>query len=549
MATPGLGGKNTEAGKYAPTQVQNNQLDSENLYNEILGAYKPQLQGLMGEAAGNSRAAEIAAQSRGIFDDLIAKGVDPGAARKAALQNASGQVDAQFRASGVENPNNQGKNDPAGTNPVESQEVKDARQQYRDGITEGKEVLEGIKKDTTNDPNARDTFKAIVPDQVQNITPAARLAATMQEGTAVEATNTADLQATARGQGAGQQSAAARYRQQMLRDSQTMNAAAAQARGNERAGARLAAIQARGEASVAGNAKIAESDAQTSLAAQGKVADFDAKRKELQATLDDARRNNDADRIQAITTKMADLDRDEQKANADIAAGNADRGVTAGTANNAAALAANVAGGVQDIQQAELRMKAQKAIEDSAKGLLNEDSRQEAIGIARRQIALEEKRLASQISEAERAQASQNRAFWTTTLTSLLALGVGAVTTPAGGAAAAGVAGAIAAAHGGAVTAGRVVHVGEAGRPEVIVPIKGKLSQRLARALEIEAAPFNAEAADDAGEVDTPEALARAIKATLKTFRAKAAKPVDEDDEVSEMAAATLRHRRAREAR
>jgi len=68
--------------------------------------------------------------------------------------------------------------------------------------------------------------------------------------------------------------------------------------------------------------------------------------------------------------------------------GNADRTLQAGSLTNQQGLAANVAGSQEDVAQAKLRMDAQKAIEDSAKGLLDENERQNQLAIARQQLAI-----------------------------------------------------------------------------------------------------------------------------------------------------------------
>jgi hypothetical protein len=67
---------------------------------------------------------------------------------------------------------------------------------------------------------------------------------------------------------------------------------------------------------------------------------------------------------------------------------NADRLLQAGSLTNQQGLAANVAGSQEDVAQAKLRMDAQKAIEDSAKGLLDENERQNQLAIARQQLAI-----------------------------------------------------------------------------------------------------------------------------------------------------------------
>jgi hypothetical protein len=78
---------------------------------------------------------------------------------------------------------------------------------------------------------------------------------------------------------------------------------------------------------------------------------------------------------------------------------NSNQGVQVGSLNNQQKLAANVAGSQEDVAQAKLRMDAQKAIEDSAKGLLDENERQNQLAIARQQLAIAQ---AKQDQEAQK---------------------------------------------------------------------------------------------------------------------------------------------------
>jgi hypothetical protein len=116
---------------------------------------------------------------------------------------------------------------------------------------------------------------------------------------------------------------------------------------------------------------------------------------------------NDAARRLAAATTTAGLQTDVAKTNVanqtivdtqnadrtqrtDVA--NADRGLQAGIANNAGGLAAVVAGSGQDVAQADLRMRAQQAIEASAQGLLSESERQNQLAIARQQLQIAQQR-------------------------------------------------------------------------------------------------------------------------------------------------------------
>lgn len=112
--------------------------------------------------------------------------------------------------------------------------------------------------------------------------------------------------------------------------------------------------------------------------------------RELLAATGNANRGTDTSKFNVGTSQQAQEFNAGQKNT--TATGNADRFVGTQTANNQQGLAANVAGSQQDIAQADLRLRAQKAIEDSAKGLLDENERQNQIAIAREQLAIAKQR-------------------------------------------------------------------------------------------------------------------------------------------------------------
>lgn len=431
----------------------------------------------------------------------------------------------------------------AGGGIVNQGDVGDATDVYRQAVKDGKGVYDRILAKTGEpDPSAIAFFNnnQVKPGTVgaTTIGDPRQLNGIRQEGTTVEGTDVSDLQATARGQGTGQQQAAARYRQALQSQAQTTNAQIQAQRGAERKGLRRAQLLAGGEQAIQVGAKIAEADATTSLAAQQNVAEFQARKNEKQAELDNARRSGDANRIQQAEKDMAVLEQEGQKFNA-TQIQTAD---TANVSNDQKAQETNQAAGMKAIEQDfntwkgtnQLALEAQKALEASAQGLLNEDQRQQALSMARQQLDLSEREFAAARDDAARARAAQKRTFWGTMITSLLAIGasklpnLGGNTPPQP----------TPAAHGGAVTAPRFLMAGEAGDHELVIPIKGKLSDRMLRALSVDAQPFNA--AGPKGEIDNMEDLTRAIKATLNTA------PNTSDDMTSMLAAATLRSRRAR---
>lgn len=440
----------------------------------------------------------------------------------------------------------------AGGGIVNQGDVGAATQVYRDAVESGKGVYGRILAKTGEpDPSAIAFFNnnQVKPGTVgaTTIGDPRQLKGVRQEGTTVEGTDLSALQATAQGQGAGQQQAAARYRQALQSQAQTTNAQIQAQRGAERKGLRRAALLAGGEQAVQVGAKIAEADATTSLAAQQNVAEFQARKNEKQAELDNARRSGDANRIQQAEKDMAALEQEGQKFNAQ----QIQTADTTNVSNDQAAQGTNQAAGMDAIKQDfetwkqtnQLALDAQKALEASAQGLLNEDQRQQALANARRQLDLAEREYEEAVrrnARQEELQArQQKRTFWGTMITSLLAIGATTLGGPAAGAATQAVGTAVTqAAHGGAVTAPRFLMAGEAGDHELVIPIKGKLSDRMLRALSVDAQPFNA--AGPKGEIDNMEDLTRAIKATLQTA------PNTSDDMTSMLAAATLRSRRAR---
>lgn len=513
-----------------------------------------------------AKAKEIANFIGALYTQFVKSGAQPGVARADALNQYYATVNQLREQNGLQpiiNPattTTQPGTDPnilPGQNPgaVTSEDVKAGTQVYRDAIAQGSDVYNRIRN-YVPDPTAFDFFKQnrVTPQNVAASTItglSTPLEGIRQEETRVEGTDLRDLQATARGEGAGQQAARARMDQLLFRQGQQASGQVQGARGYERRGLRRALLGQQAEQTIAAGKAMAEVDATTSLQAQQQLANFDARRKELQANLDSARRSGDAERIQQAEKDMADFEQETKKFNAQ----QTQNAATTNAANTQAAQATNLTQGIQAIgqdfdtwkQTNELALSAQKAVEDSARGLLNEDQRQQMLTMARRQLANAEKEYEENKARADRQEqarnASQRMQFWGTVITSLVAYGVTAATgNPAAGAAAGSAAGAATqaagAAHGGVVDKATKLLVGEAGDTEIVIPIKGRLSERLLQALSVEAQPFSA--AGPARQIDNMDELTQAIKQTLKTA------PQTDDDMTSMLASATLRARRAR---
>jgi hypothetical protein len=491
------------------------------------------------------------------YTQELDRGSPPGQAQTVAYGWADSWIADAQKANGITPPAPTSNLVP-GQNPgsVNAGDVKQGTDVYRDAITDGRPILERIRDKTgVPDPSAVKFFEdnRVTPQNIHasTVTGPGQIDAVKQEGTTVEGTDLTDLQAAAKGQGSAQQLANARYLEMLQRQGQTTNASIQSARGAERKGLRRAQTLAAGEQALQAGSQIAQQDAATALQAQQQVAQFDARRKELQAQLESARKDGDANREQQVNNKMADLENDVKKFNAD----QTQRAAGTNASNKLTGDTTNLQTGLKSIEQDfntwkqtnELALQAQKALEQSAQGLLNEDQRQQILSMARAQFEQAKKEFEALQARAdkaeERARAEQRMQFWGTMITSLVGLGVTAATgNPAAGAAAGSTAGALVPkanpfAHGGAVDRTTLALIGEEGDHEIVIPLKGKLSDRMLSLLSSEAKPFDP--AGPSGQIDNMDDLTRAIRATLKTA------PVD-DDMTSMLASATLRSRSSR---
>lgn len=313
------------------------------------------------------------------------------------------------------------------------------------------------------------------------------LTAALQERTAVQGADVAGLQEIAAGRGPAALAAALRDRQAVQRMAQVAGGAAAQARGSERRGARALGLLQGGEAALQmhDQSQIRAQDAAT--AATTEIARIDQTTKNLQAQLDAARRANDQNAINTINAQLAQLkaQRDEfnarlvtetdtgnadrtltadttnvanrltaDRSNADrdltaattnqgaqtsrdqfnagqtntVAAQNADRGVTVDTTNIREERAGIEAGSAQDVAQTDLRIKIQKAREDSARGLLDEAQRQELIRQAREGLRIAQEQLKLAKDEASRKAKQDEINGWLALLQAATTIGTSVAT-------------------------------------------------------------------------------------------------------------------------
>lgn len=453
-------------------------------------AARARLQG-MPPGAAEAEVRRIVGIAIQVYRDAVAKGEPPGVAQQKALGEADYQALLTAERNGLQPPS------PASPDTgVQSKDVTDALNTFRQAVdpNNGKPYRQIVDAPSTKIEERDVTASTAAAPQLGD--------ATMQAKTTVEATdydtragdearqlqlqNLRDLQATARGEGAGQDAAAARMRLALLRNQQQASGNIQGARGAERRGLRRAELQQRGErqlaADIAGQAQSA-TERQAAQAAVGQQtsdirktdvdvettrAGFEEKRKTLQAQLDSARRANNQAAINDFTKKLADLD-------ADIAKFNASQTQNADTGN------ANRSVDVQDKNvdntrdDNDQRIRAQKAIEDAAKGLLDENQRQEELTLAKRRLALAEEEFKFARDEAARKAAQEKVQFWAGMVERLLGKAAGIATAKP------------AAAQGGLVTEPTLVAEGK--HDELVIPVTG-LTAALRKALAVEAKPF-----------------------------------------------------------
>lgn len=425
MAAPGTAPWQSGSPPRTPTKAPPaGGADAEAIKQQVYAQAKEAFASLPAEYA-NQMATEIAEQVRGFYVGQLDQGAEPGRIQAAIQQIVANQIASVLSRNGVEPP------PPPAQDPsiVGPEEVRDAWETYKRGIARGDSIYDDATKGPVT-PGARDSISKVAVDPVEaaKLSPAERLKAALQDRTTVEATDTGDLEATARGEGAGGALAAARLKRAQQQSGQTTNAAIQAARGAERKGLRRANTLAQGERDLAVQGQIEEMNQADRQAAQAKVAELDTQRKQLQAQLDQARAANDQAAINTITQKMADIDQETAKANQaaenTVRGENANRSVTTQTTNNTQALQAQDQDEKQRVEATKLRLDAQKALEASGQGLLNESERQAKLAQFQQQMDIAERELAEAIrsnrKQEEIAQKQANRQFWGQMIASLV---------------------------------------------------------------------------------------------------------------------------------
>lgn len=107
----------------------------------------------------------------------------------------------------------------------------------------------------------------------------------------------------------------------------------------------------------------------------------------------------------------------------DVGAKNLDRKVQVGESNNTQGLAAQGQTETQRVANENLKMAAQQAITQNAQGELNEAQREAGLKQAQEQMALAEAAFKAARDDAARAQANEDRSFWSKAASSFLTAG------------------------------------------------------------------------------------------------------------------------------
>jgi hypothetical protein len=419
--------------------------DARRLANEAMALAKQALSEIP-DAARDKLALEIANAAYNFYKNTVSSGTPPGAAAAQSKQQTNVLITDVAKRQGVtahlptDDPST-----PEDEGAVNNEDVQRALDVYRKGVTDSGVPIEEI---LAKDPNAdrvrpQDVGPVTPAREVADLTPAQRLQAELQRQTTVADTNTKDLEATARGQGAVAERAAAQLRLSAQREDQAAQGLVQQARGAERKGARLEAILQRGQRQLQVADTVAAQTAQTQLAAQDKLADLDARRKELQAQLDSARAANDQAAVNDLQKKMADLDLETQKANATIQGQNADRtldsdktNATIAGQNQDRALKAQESDDAHWVRVEDMKLKAREQQQKAAQGLLDAEQTE----VLRQQWQQQYDLAVKQFEEAKRQNKSQedlarhqaNVQFWGGLISSLVggatAVGAGMVT-------------------------------------------------------------------------------------------------------------------------
>jgi hypothetical protein len=370
----------------------------------------------------------------------VQNGVPAGRARQNAVSTGKVWAESEAKKHGVTPAG--APVGPADTSVVNVADIQQAADAYRTGISSGQQQRQQIINHVPN-PTAAGTQTPVQSQSVQLDTAQADQTRALQQGAV------GYLDASAQGKGVAGQLASARLAQALRAGAAQASGIAQGATGAARKGAARSGALAANQAALAGGAKVAEVEAATALAAQGQLASA----------------------LQGV--RAGDITQSGQ--GADVAAGNANRDLTAQTTRNDQGLRAQGQDEDQRVANERLKLDAQAAIEGSAKGLLDEAQREATLSMARRQLDLAERRFQLEVDQAKKEDARKDREFWA----GVIAQVAGAL-----------VPGPPKAAHGGLVTESTMVEVGEAG-PELIIPVNVDVAAKLAKALTIASKPFD----------------------------------------------------------
>lgn len=442
-----LGSAVTEIDDRPVTQQPATLAEEADIYTEVFEQAKAALAG-MPQTALTAAAMQIGDAAVEDYRRMVNElGFAPGVARQRSVSNAVGRIGGVQQQNGIKPGTGIGSAGSAGSADVTARDQGYALDQYRNAIAKSNAQYTGILKHTpapTPGSVVSPVAATVDVNQVQTASPAQRLQTALQGQTRVGATgfdasqadqsramalqNVQDLQATAAGAGAGQQAAAARLKLALQRSSEMASGRAAQARGAERRGLRRESMLEGGRRALEGATALEAQSAQERQTAQGqlgqqlqatrttdvdvaaKQSQLDQERKTLQAQLDAARAANNADAVNAINVKMADLEARRQEFNTtarnQAQARAEDQGFSAQNLNNQTGLEVSRLTEEQRVGNERLKLDASKAAQDAAQGLLTENARQEQLAFAREQL--------------RQAKDQADRQFWGGIISSLL---------------------------------------------------------------------------------------------------------------------------------
>lgn len=434
--------------------------DKQVLREEVLSRATERLKQLLGPQAGEQAANAIANAAVQHYEAHVNAGKNPGQARAEANQIADKAIADEYIKANQPNPDLQ----PRVPTPEELAAQRDKeRVETATGNLDkinNKAIDDYLNQPGLTNPNPMDLVSGASPS----------LTATMQRGTTVGPNAyAADLEATARGQGAGQIADQARRQAFLQQAAQRASGLIAQSRGSERRGMRRASLLQMGENIAQQDQQMAAQSATERMGAQTQLANIDQQRTALQAQLDSARAQNDQAAINEFTKKIADLDMEKRRLNLD-AQNQQER---------------------QRVENERLGIDKGKAAGDAARSVTQESQRKADLEMSRQKLDLAEREFEEarrqyeqnrndRLAQQRYENAMREREYWSRVVTGLIS---GAASVGAS------MVGAPKAARGGLVEGPRTI-VGEGEHRELVIPIKGKLSAHLEKALAIDSTPF-----------------------------------------------------------